>query len=205
MPTTETPDQPPHVLDVRQMRKPDKHPAIFATYEALAVGESFILVNDHDPKHLREEFETDHPGGYEWEYVSREPRTWRIQITKRANTPLPRVLVDTRDLPEDTTAGAIWKLEVSDRDLDSNIISLPPGDSIDVHAGPDLDVLVHVLGGDGVLVTELGDLPLAVGALVFLPRRSQRGFNAGPSGLRYLTVHRKREALVLEPSSASGR
>jgi hypothetical protein len=36
-------------LDVRQLRKPDKHPTIFATYAALPVGESFVLVNNHDP------------------------------------------------------------------------------------------------------------------------------------------------------------
>ena len=40
-------------LDVRSMRKPDKHPAIFQAFDALAVGESFVLVNNHDPRHLR--------------------------------------------------------------------------------------------------------------------------------------------------------
>ncbi|MFB9909646.1 DUF2249 domain-containing protein [Allokutzneria oryzae] len=206
MSTTQSTDQPTRVLDVRPMRKPDKHPAIFAAYRALAVGESFTLLNDHDPRHLREEFEVDHPGSYGWEYVSRESRAWRIKITKRASTPLPRVLVNTRDLPEETAAaGAVWKLETRERDLDANIIALPPGGTIGTHTGPDLDVLVHVLGGDGVLVTELGDQPLSVGALVFLPRRSLRGFEAGPSGLRYLTVHHKRKALVLEAPSASGR
>ena len=44
-----------HVLDVRGMRKPDKHPTIFATYTALPVGGAFVLVNDHDPQHLHEE------------------------------------------------------------------------------------------------------------------------------------------------------
>src|SRR4051794_22000550 len=63
-------------LDVRPLRKPDKHPAIFRTYDALDVGESFVLVNNHDPRHLRAEFETDHPGSYGWEYVDRGP-TWR--------------------------------------------------------------------------------------------------------------------------------
>jgi uncharacterized protein (DUF2249 family) len=51
-------------LDVRPLRKPDKHPAIFRTYDSLAAGESFVLVNNHDPRHLREEFEAEHPGGY---------------------------------------------------------------------------------------------------------------------------------------------
>jgi hypothetical protein len=89
-------------LDVRQLRKPDKHPTIFAANTALPVGVSFILVNNHDPEHLRAEFDTDHPGSYDWEYL--------------------------------------W-----------------------------------------------------------LPRRSRRQFTAGPDGLRYLTVHQRRQALVLEP------
>ncbi|MGH3125169.1 MAG: DUF2249 domain-containing protein [Streptosporangiaceae bacterium] len=52
---------PDRELDVRPLPKPDKHPAIFGAYEALAAGESFILVNNHDPRHLRDEFDADHP------------------------------------------------------------------------------------------------------------------------------------------------
>ena len=82
-------------LDVRGLRKPDKHPAIFQTYEALQVGESVDLVNDHDPKHLRDEFEIDHPGSHAWEYLDEGAEAWRIRITKLSSTPLPRVLCDT--------------------------------------------------------------------------------------------------------------
>jgi uncharacterized protein (DUF2249 family) len=69
-------------LDVRQLRKPDKHPTIFTAYPALAVGESFVLVNNHDPKHLRAEFEVDYPGSYGCEYLEKGPEAWRIGITK---------------------------------------------------------------------------------------------------------------------------
>jgi len=196
---------PPQELDVRGMRKPDKHPAIFAAYAALDVGQAFTLVNDHDPKHLHDEFEADHPGSYRWEYVNREVRDWRITITKLASTPLPRVLVDTAGLAADTTAdasGAVWKLEVRERDLDSNVIALPPAGVIDAHAGPGLDVLIHVLAGGGQLTTELGVIDLAPGILLWLPRRSRRQFTAGPQGLRYLTVHQRRQALVLDSTSA---
>ena len=48
-------------LDVRELRKPDKHPRVFEQFASLDVGESFVLVNNHDPGHLREEFERDHP------------------------------------------------------------------------------------------------------------------------------------------------
>jgi uncharacterized protein (DUF2249 family) len=42
-------------FDVRQLRKPDKHPTIFATYAGLSVSESFLLVNNHDLKDLHNE------------------------------------------------------------------------------------------------------------------------------------------------------
>lgn len=192
-------------LDVRPLRKPDKHPTIFAAYDDLPAGGSFVLVNNHDPRHLHDEFEADHAGSYGWEYVESGPRTWRIRISKLAAAPLPRVLVDTSGLDVSTTerdaTGALWKLEVRERDLDSNVIALPPGGTIDAHDGPDLDVMIHVLSGSGELGREHGVIELRPGLLVWLPRRSRRAFTAGPDGLRYLTVHRKRQALELKPRS----
>lgn len=191
-------------LDVRGMRKPDKHPTIFASYAALTVGGAFVLVNDHDPQHLHDEFEADHAGGYTWEYLKRELRDWRIRITKVASTPLPRVLVDTATITTDATAtdvtGAVWKLEARERDLDSNVIALPPSGTIDAHMGPALDVLIHVLAGSGRLTTELGQIDLTPGVLLWMPRHSRRQFTAGPDGLRYLTVHQRRQALLLDTS-----
>lgn len=61
-------------LDVRQLRKPDKHPMSFASYAALPTGGSFVLVNNHDPKHLHAEFDTEHPGSYGWEYLEEGPK-----------------------------------------------------------------------------------------------------------------------------------
>lgn len=189
-----------HELDVRGLPKPDKHPAIFAAYAGLLVGAAFVLVNNHDPRHLRDEFEVDHPGSYDWEYVQSGPQVWRIRITKLAANPLPRVLTNTnaRDLDVADMTGAVWKLQMHDRGLDSNIIVLAPGTGIDAHMGPDLDVLIHVLDGSGRLITELGGVELRPGDVVWLPKRSRRQFAAGPAGLRYLTVHQRRRALVLE-------
>jgi uncharacterized protein (DUF2249 family)/quercetin dioxygenase-like cupin family protein len=200
-----------HELDVRQTRKPDKHPAIFRAFAELPAGDALVLVNDHDPRHLRDEFEVEYPRGYGWEYLAKEPREWRIRISKLATTPLPRVLTDAAAIAgarpagqaddasqdgEADPAGIVWKLQMRERDLDSNIVSLAPGGQIGAHAGPDVDVLVCVLAGSGELITELDALSLAPGALVWLPRRSRRQFDAGPGGLRYLTVHQRRQALT---------
>jgi uncharacterized protein (DUF2249 family)/quercetin dioxygenase-like cupin family protein len=199
-----------HELDVRAMRKPDKHPAIFRAYGELPAGGSLLLVNDHDPRHLHDEFEIEHPGGYAWDNVARDRGDWRIRITKLAATPLPRILADTAGIAGAAggaagtgAAAVLWKLQMRERDLDSNIIALAPGASIDAHAGPDVDVLIHVLAGSGQLVTELSTLELRAGTLAWLPRRSRRQFTAGPGGLRYLTVHQRRQALTLTPAAAS--
>jgi len=121
---------------------------------------------------------------------------------------LPRILASTTrlaaEIGDPLASGAVWKLEVRDRDLDSNVIALPPGGAIDAHPGPDLDVLIHVLGGSGTLTSERETLDLEPGVLAWLPRRSVRQFSAGPDGLRYLTVHRRRQALVLEPRTRQG-
>lgn len=189
-------------LDVRALRKPDKHPAIFEAFDALAVGESFVLVNNHDPRHLRDEFDTEHPGSYGWDYLDRAP-AWRIRISKLTAAPLPRILCDTTTAAatgdDADAAGAVWTLPMRHRDLDSNIVRLRPGGGIDPHTGPDLDVLILGLAGAGRVVTETDPLELRPGILVWLPRRSRRGVAAGPDGLSYLTVHQRRQALVLEP------
>lgn len=191
-------------LDVRALRKPDKHPTIFATYAELAAGESFVLINDHDPKHLRDEFEADHAGSYRWEYVKTEPRNWQVQITKLTSAPLPRVLVDTAELAgvagQPDATGAIWKLSARERDLDANLIALAPEGTIAAHAGPDLDVLIHIVAGEGRLTTENGGIDLRAGLVLWLPRRSRRQFDAGPAGLTYLTVHQRRQSLQLDTS-----
>jgi|SRR3954452_15822154 uncharacterized protein (DUF2249 family) len=126
------------LLDVRPLRKPDKHPTIFGVYDGLDVGESFVLLNNHDPVHLREEFEIEYAGGFGWEYLERGPQEWRIQVTKLASSALPRVLCNTaRATEQDTTpAGAAWKLQMRHRDLDSTSSTCLPRPSSRCTPGP---------------------------------------------------------------------
>ncbi len=75
-------------LDVRSVPKAQRHPQIFARFASLEPGASFVLINSHDPKHLHEEFERDHPGAYDWSYLESGP-VWRIRITRLAASDLP--------------------------------------------------------------------------------------------------------------------
>lgn len=108
------------------------------------------------------------------------------------------ILTNTHGLPAEPRRGAVWSIAEPDRQLDTNVIRLPAGDAIQAHVGAEVDTLVHVLHGDGTLVTEAGEQPLRPGDVAFLPRRTLRGFRAGEAGLEYLTVHRKRQSLQIQ-------
>ncbi|GAA2392325.1 hypothetical protein GCM10010420_16030 [Streptomyces glaucosporus] len=119
----------------------------------------------------------------------------------------PRVLTDLGDLagrasPE--RSGALWRLAEPGRQLDSNLVRLPPGASVGEHAEDDLDVLLVVIAGGGELEDGAGGrLELAPTAVVWLPRTSRRALRAGPGGLVYLTVHRRRPGMTVR-GPASG-
>lgn len=74
--------QGPIELDVRVIPPREKHPTIFACFEALAPGESFVLVNDHDPFPLRYQFEAQRPGQFGWQYLEQGPVVWRVEISR---------------------------------------------------------------------------------------------------------------------------
>jgi uncharacterized protein (DUF2249 family) len=69
-------------LDVRDIPPREKHPAIFSTFDRLAPGQSFILVNDHDPLPLRRQFEAKHAGAFAWRYLEQGPAVWRVEVSK---------------------------------------------------------------------------------------------------------------------------
>lgn len=191
------------VVDVRQVPKPQRHPLIFDRFSGLAIGEALVVVNSHDPRHLREEFERDQPGSFTWEYLQAGPAAWRVRIGKCSATAVPSVLCNVYALRRDEEAGALWKLEMGERHLDANIIRMRAEDRIASHLGPDLDVLLFVVAGAGELITSIGSAPLQPGDLAWLPRGSERSFRAGSQGLSYLTVHPRRTALQIAAATAS--
>ena len=69
-------------LDVRTIPPMHRHTLIFETFESLQPGETFALLNDHDPKPLYYQFRAEREGTFTWEYVEQGPETWRVKIGK---------------------------------------------------------------------------------------------------------------------------
>lgn len=91
----------------------------------------------------------------------------------------------------------MWKLAEAGRQLDANLIHLPPRQRVDTHTEPDLDVLLLAVSGDGTLGGPGGPQPLTEGTLLWLARGSTRNLTAGEAGLCYLTVHQRRPGLQI--------
>lgn len=180
-------------LDVRPLPRSHRRQAIVDAFRALAPGEDLTLVTDEDPSDFREQFDVDFARSFTWTNEEQSRKEWRVRLAKTARTPLPQVLANTRELSAAADApdrtGAVWKLSMAPRDLDSNLIALAPHSRIHSHTGPDLDVMFIVVDGRGEIATELDAIGIEAGDIVWLPRRSVREVVAGASGLRYLTVH----------------
>ena len=71
------------IIDVRQIVPRERHPLIFSTFDQLAAGEGFTLVNDHDPKPLHYQFMHERPDQFGWDYLEQGPEVWRVRISKK--------------------------------------------------------------------------------------------------------------------------
>lgn len=95
----------------------------------------------------------------------------------------------------DEARGALWRLAEDGRELDANLVRLAPGAAVGEHRESVLDVLLVVMAGDGRVEPE--GVELTESAVLWLPRGARRAFTAGPRGLAYLTVHRRRPGLTI--------
>jgi uncharacterized protein (DUF2249 family)/quercetin dioxygenase-like cupin family protein len=83
-------------LDLCKAPRSQRHSLVFKRFDALAVGESFVLVNDHNPVLLDRELENTRPGQAAWERLDRGPEKYHIRIRRIAPSQTSDNLVVTR-------------------------------------------------------------------------------------------------------------
>ncbi|GAA0588620.1 hypothetical protein [Streptomyces crystallinus] len=99
--------------------------------------------------------------------------------------------------------GALWRLAEGGRQLDANLVRLSPGSAVGEHVESELDVLLVVVEGDGHLDDGGEPQALRPGSVAWLPRTARRALRAGPDGLAYLSVHRRRPGLRIGVRAAA--
>lgn len=71
-------------IDVRTIQPRERHPRIFAMVAELAHGQSFLIINDHDPRPLRYQLDAEYPGQFSWTYLEAGPEVWRVELGRLA-------------------------------------------------------------------------------------------------------------------------
>ena len=66
--------------DIRPLAPFERHQLAFRCFDALAPGEAFELLNDHEPRGLLMQFGVRHPLAFSWRIVQAEPGAWLIRI-----------------------------------------------------------------------------------------------------------------------------
>lgn len=72
------------ILDVTKIEPRLKHPTIFEHFDALEQGESFTILNDHDPRPLYYQLLGERGNYFRWEYIESGPEWWQVVIAKPA-------------------------------------------------------------------------------------------------------------------------
>lgn len=70
-------------LDARTIPHAIRHASIKGALGSLRSGEAMVLVAPHDPIPLLQQVETESPGTYTVEYLTRGPEAWRLQFNRR--------------------------------------------------------------------------------------------------------------------------
>ncbi|GAA0301055.1 hypothetical protein GCM10010302_44530 [Streptomyces polychromogenes] len=99
----------------------------------------------------------------------------------------------------DGQSGALWRLRGAGRQLDANLVRHLPGTGGAQYTEDEVDVMLVVVSGTGILTLDGAQSHLSAGFLALLPRGSARALLAGPKGLVVLTVHRKRRGMTIAP------
>lgn len=71
-----------HCIDIGEMTQLERHAVIFARIDALRPGQSLRLLYDHNPRQLRDHFDTRSEGLHEWLDMKAGALVWRVQITR---------------------------------------------------------------------------------------------------------------------------
>ena len=80
-------------------------------------------------------------------------------------------------------------------DLNVNLVHLDAGSEIAGHVNSEVDVLMIVLEGNGLLHVDDASHEIVASSLAYVTQGRQRSIVAGPDGLTYLTAHRSRRPL----------
>jgi uncharacterized protein (DUF2249 family) len=72
------------ILDIRTLNPSVRPATVFKTFDALAVGAHFEIVNDHESLGVARMLDTMRTGTFRWDALESGPDLWRARISRIA-------------------------------------------------------------------------------------------------------------------------
>lgn len=92
-------------------------------------------------------------------------------------------------------SGPVWG--IASEELNATLLYWRAGEGPPEHVNAERDVLVAVLAGSVIVSTDEEEHELAAGEATIIAKGRRRKISAGPEGVRYLSVHRRRPPLQI--------
>ncbi|KPL79529.1 hypothetical protein SE18_26435 [Herpetosiphon geysericola] len=89
--------------------------------------------------------------------------------------------------------GPLWSYTTEQLNL--NLLRFRLGDGIPKHQNNEVDVLLLVLEGTGMLEIDLVQQPIGAGSIICIPRGAARSIQATSAELIYFSCHQRRAGL----------
>jgi quercetin dioxygenase-like cupin family protein len=102
------------------------------------------------------------------------------------------------DLSAPLGSGPLWGTETED--LNATLLAWPAGEGPNEHVNTACDVILVVLSGTVTVTIDGKPHVVGAGEALVVEKGRRRGLSAGPGGVRYLSVHRRRAPLQIAPS-----
>ena len=99
--------------------------------------------------------------------------------------------------------GTVWTLEDSE-DLNANLVRFPSGEGVGEYVNEEVDVLMVGIGGLGTITVAGREQRLSEGGMVFVPKGVRRSVKSESNRFAYLSIHRSRGPLRLDPGRETG-
>ena len=139
-------------IDVRTIPPRDRHPVIFEAFDALAPGDGFELINDHDPKPLYHQLRAERGAALDWTYLEQGPDVFWARIGRlagHASAPVFNVHPDLTalvgDVPEATI---VSRLLHHDLHVKVTLFGFAPGQELTEHTSSK-PAIMQVIEGSG--------------------------------------------------------
>ena len=115
----------------------------------------------------------------------------------------PQVVTIANVLAAASGPGPVWTHTCLD--LNVNLLSFDAGQGVPEHVNDEVDVLIVVVAGEGILKIDGTTNPLRAGQICVVPRGARRSIHSGGGPFADLTCHRRRGGLWPDAAGSPGR